>query len=224
MPEMTDTYQWQGRTMFGSDGEKIGKITQIYEDATTGKPEWATVSSGMFATKRNFVPLVGASPDGKDVRATVTKGQVKDAPGIDADGELSESEERRLFEHYGVPYTTDGSTTAQGPPSGVQSTSRGEDDATSERNTGEALPRSDEAGVGTPPREPGGPRLVKRVVTETVTESVPASNEEGRVVEKTVVTTEHVQTGTEMNGEQGQATEGVRRVQITPDGPERGER
>ena len=44
----------------------------------------------------------------------MTKDQVKDAPGVENDGELSEAEERRLFEHYGVPYTTAGSTTAQG--------------------------------------------------------------------------------------------------------------
>jgi len=114
MPEMTDAYQWQGRTMVGSDGEKIGKISEIYEDPQTGKPEWATVSSGLFGTKSNFVPLAGASPDGEDLRAQVTKDQVKDAPGVESDGELSEPEERRLFEHYNVPYTTEGSTTAQG--------------------------------------------------------------------------------------------------------------
>ena len=108
MPEMTDAYQWHGRTMVGSDGDKIGKITEIYEDPETGKPEWATVSSGLFGTKSNFVPLAGASPDGEDVRANVTKDQVKDAPGVENDGDLSEPEERRLFEHYGVPYTTDG--------------------------------------------------------------------------------------------------------------------
>src|SRR3984957_16999295 len=120
MPEMTDAYQWHGRTMVGSDGEKIGKISEIYEDPETGKPEWATVSSGLFGTRSNFVPLAGASPDGEDVRADVTKDQVKDAPGVENDGDLSESEERRLFEHYGVPYTSVGTTTALGAPNGGQ--------------------------------------------------------------------------------------------------------
>ena len=66
------------------------------------------MSSGLFGTKSNFVPLAGASPDGEDVRAHVTKDQVKDAPGVENDGDLSEPEERRLFEHYGVPYTSAG--------------------------------------------------------------------------------------------------------------------
>ena len=51
MPEMTDAYEWHGRTVVGSDGEKIGTISEVYVDAETGKPEWATVSSGLFGTK-----------------------------------------------------------------------------------------------------------------------------------------------------------------------------
>ncbi|MDQ6816231.1 MAG: PRC-barrel domain-containing protein, partial [Actinomycetota bacterium] len=45
---MTEAYGWQGRTIVGSDGEKIGKVKEIYEDQHSGKPEWATVSSGLF--------------------------------------------------------------------------------------------------------------------------------------------------------------------------------
>jgi uncharacterized protein (TIGR02271 family) len=205
MPEMTDAYQWQGRTIVGSDGEKIGKVSEIYEDRGTGKPEWATVSSGLFGTKSNFVPLAGASPDGEDVRANVTKDQVKDAPGVEHDGELSEAEERQLFEHYGVPYTAEGSTTAQGQPDGGQhdetdlsASDRSETDrAASDRSetdgervghdtsgptTDDAMTRSEEQlTVGTRQREAGRARLRKYVVTEMVTKTVPVKREEVRV-------------------------------------------
>ncbi len=191
MPEMTDAYQWHGRTMVGSDGEKIGKISEIYEDPETGKPEWATVSSGLFGTKSNFVPLAGASPDGEDVRAQVTKDQVKDAPGVENDGDLSEPEERRLFEHYGVPYTSEGTTTAQGAPTSGQQT--GSTDSlvtdratvghdTSGPTTDDAMTRSEEElRVGTRQREAGRARLRKYVVTENVTKTVPVSHEEVRI-------------------------------------------
>jgi uncharacterized protein (TIGR02271 family) len=185
MPDMTDAYQWHGRNLVGSDGEKIGKITNIYEDPATGKPEWATVSSGLFGTKSNFVPLAGASPSGEDVRASVTKDQVKDAPGVEADGELSEAEEQRLFEYYDVPYTTAGSTTAQGAPQteGYSETDReqvGHD--TSGPTTDEAMTRSEEElRVGTRQREAGRARLRKYVVTENVTTTVPVSHEEVRI-------------------------------------------
>jgi uncharacterized protein (TIGR02271 family) len=185
MTEMTDTYQWHSRTMIGSDGEKIGKITEIYDDPQTGKPEWATVSSGLFGTKSNFVPLAGASPDGEDVRAQVTKDQVKDAPGVEADGELSEQEERRLFEHYNVPYTTEGSTTAEGRPQGGRDsqTDRGTVGRdVSGPETDEAMTRSEEeVHVGTTQREAGRARLRKYVVTESVTKTVPVQREEVRI-------------------------------------------
>jgi uncharacterized protein (TIGR02271 family) len=195
---MTQAYEWQGRTMVGSDGEKIGKITEIYEDPNTGKPEWATVSSGLFGSKSNFVPLAGASPTGEDVRVDVTKDQVKDAPGVETDGELSEEEEVRLFEHYGVPYTTEGSTTAQGQPNGGQQVDNGAGHDTSGPaghdtsgpaghdtsgpNTDDAMTRSEEElRVGTRQTESGRARLRKYVVTENVTKTVPVSREEVRV-------------------------------------------
>jgi uncharacterized protein (TIGR02271 family) len=185
MTEMTDAYQWHGRTMIGSDDEKIGKITEIYEDPQTGKTEWATVSSGLFGSKSNFVPLAGASPDGEDVRAQVTKDQVHDAPGVEADDELSEQEERRLFEYYNVPYTTQGSTTAQGRPDDGE---RGQSDGgavgqdVSGPETDEAMTRSEEElRVGTRQREAGRARLRKYVVTEMVTKTVPVQHEEVRI-------------------------------------------
>ncbi len=203
MPEMTDAYQWQGRTIVGSDGEKIGKISEIYEDSGTGRPEWATVSSGLFGTKSNFVPLAGAAPHGEDVRADVTKAQVKDAPGVEQDGELSEDEERQLFEHYGVPYTAEGSTTAQGQPNGGQhgetdlsASDRSETDRehvghdTSGPTTDDAMTRSEEQlTVGTRQREAGRARLRKHVVTEMVTKTVPVKREEVRIEREPVTDT-----------------------------------
>ncbi len=186
MPEMTEAYEWKGRTIVGSDGEKLGKISDIYEDPQTGKPEWATVSSGLFGSKSNFVPLAGAAPDGEDVRAQVTKDQVKDAPGVEADGELSEQEEQRLFEHYGVPYTEQGSTTAQGQPQGGEGRAQagrqsvGRD--VSGPQTDDAMTRSEEElNVGTRQRETGRVRLRKYIVTENVTKTVPVQREEVRI-------------------------------------------
>ena len=39
MTTMTDAYTWKGRDVYGSDGEKIGSIKEIYEDGQTGKHE-----------------------------------------------------------------------------------------------------------------------------------------------------------------------------------------
>jgi sporulation protein YlmC with PRC-barrel domain len=105
-----------GRTIVASDGQSIGKVSEIYLDDRTQKAEWATVAGGPLGANSHFVPLAGASSDGDSIRARVTVDQVKDAPSVDSDGDghLSEQEEARLFAHYGIPYSSDGLPTAQG--------------------------------------------------------------------------------------------------------------
>jgi uncharacterized protein (TIGR02271 family) len=180
MTEITNAYDWNDRTVIGSDGEKIGKIDELYRDQQSDKPEWARVHTGLLSTKRSFVPLAGASPKGEDVVVRVSKAQVKDAPGVDPDGELSEQEEMALFEHYGVPYTEQGTVTATGDAGPGAPGDTGQD--VSGPTTDDAMTRSEEElHVGTASRERGRARLRKYVVTEEVQQTVPVRREEVRV-------------------------------------------
>ena len=170
MSELTEAYGFQGRTMLDRDGDKIGKIDDIYEDRQTGEPEWALVNTGLFGTKKTFVPLRGATAAGEDVRVPVEKTHVKDAPGIDADGELSETDERQLFTHYDLGYESEVDGSA------------GNGHDLSRPTTDDAMTRSEEElRVGTERRETGRARLRKYVVTETEQRTVPVRREEVRV-------------------------------------------
>jgi uncharacterized protein (TIGR02271 family) len=177
MTEITHAYDWNGRTVVASDGEKIGKIDDLYLDHQSDRPEWASVHTGLFGSKRSFVPLAGATPQGEDVRVPVFKDQVKSAPGIEPDGELSEQEEIALFEHYDIPYTGQGTVTATGDAGAADT---GHD--VSGPSTDDAMTRSEEElRVGTASRERGRVRLRKYVVTEEVQQTVPVQREEVRV-------------------------------------------
>jgi uncharacterized protein (TIGR02271 family) len=183
---MTEAYTWQGRELIGRDGEQIGKIKEIYEDTATAQPEWALVTSGLFGTRSHFVPIAAARSAGEQVQVDVDKDQVKAAPSVEGDGELSESDEQRLFEHYGVPYTTEGSTTAQGAPTRETPAGEGPTDTdgydTSGPTTDEAMTRSEEElRVGTARQERGRARLRKYIVTEQVQTTVPVQREEVRI-------------------------------------------
>jgi hypothetical protein len=103
MATLEDVQTWKGRKVVDPDGDKVGEIDEIFLDRQTGEPAWATVKTGLFGLKSNFVPLHGAelTEDG-DIRITVDKDLVKDAPKVDADEELTPEEERRLWEHYGL--------------------------------------------------------------------------------------------------------------------------
>src|SRR3954449_10442346 len=128
-----DLFQKRGQDLYDNDGEKIGKIEEIYLDADTGAPEWALVNTGLFGTKSTFVPLRDASEDGGSLRVPYEKSQVKDAPKIDPDGELSQQQESELYRHYGLDYSESrsdsglpeggaGTGTATGTTSGVDTT------------------------------------------------------------------------------------------------------
>ncbi|MFJ6002236.1 DUF2382 domain-containing protein [Arthrobacter sp. NPDC092385] len=209
--EHIDTLLGNGGNVLGSDGEKIGSIGQVYLDDQTGEPSWVTAKTGLFGTSESFVPLQGADIEGHDVRVPYTKHQVKDAPRVESDGNLSPEEEDRLYRHYEVGGGTSGYTdTTTGTTGNVGRGDRDVDiDTTSGRHTGltdtnthsgtttgrgtvghdtsgpttdEAMTRSEEQlHVGTERREVGRARLRKYVVTENVTQTVPVSREEVRV-------------------------------------------
>jgi uncharacterized protein YrrD len=99
--------QFRGQQLAGSDGETIGVIDEIYLDADSGEPEWALVHTGLFGTKRTFVPLTGADEADGQLRVPQDKATVKGAPQVDLDGLLSKDEEAALYRHYGIEYSGD---------------------------------------------------------------------------------------------------------------------
>jgi len=185
MPQMTHAYDWKGRQMVDRDGDKIGTIDELYTDTDTGQPEWAAVKTGLLGTKVSFVPIADAEPSGEQVRVPYEKAQVKDAPNAEADGELSQEEEQRLYSHYGLSYTESRSDSGL-PEGGTRGHATGDRDAvghdTSGPTTDDAMTRSEEElHVGTTERERGRARLRKYVVTEQVQTTVPVKREEVRV-------------------------------------------
>jgi len=187
--QKNDLLQLRGEDLHDANGEKIGKLEEIYLDAQTGEPEWALVNTGMFGTKSSFVPLQGASQDGGTLRVPYDKEQVKDAPKVDPDGELSQSQESELYAHYGLDYSE--SRSDSGLPEGGAGASTGTDrtDAagtvghdTSGPTTDDAMTRSEEElHVGTTQQESGRVRLKKYVVEDEVTQTVPVKREEVRI-------------------------------------------
>jgi uncharacterized protein (TIGR02271 family) len=170
-----------GRTAVDAAGDKIGKIGQVYIDDTTGQPSWITVSTGLFGTKESFAPLQGATSQGDDLVLAVTKDQVKDAPNVENDGHLNESEQATIYEYYaGILGDSAGSAGGTQDFAGEQAGGPGHD--TSGPNTDSAMTRSEEQlQVGTQAVETGRARLRKHVVTENVTQTVPVSHEEVRI-------------------------------------------
>ena len=177
-----------GGTVVGSDGDKIGKVSQVFLDDQTGDPEWVTVTTGMFGSAESFIPLSQGSISGDTIRVPYDKSTVKGAPRVDdSNGKLSENEEADLYRYYGLDYTSGYDTTAG---AGYDATATDTDlnrhgtvgHDTSGPTTDDAMTRSEEQlHVGTERVTTGRARLRKYVVTEQQTVTVPVSHEEVRL-------------------------------------------
>jgi stress response protein YsnF len=175
--------------VYDTGGNKIGDARHVFFDDVTGEPEWVSVSTGLFGTSESFVPIHDATVVEDHLEVPYDKSQVKDAPNVDVDagGHLSEQEEHRLYEHYGIDWDTAWQQTDQRGEAGLARDHT--DDTTGMQQSADvgvsgddAMTRSEERmHVGTERREVGRARLRKYVVTEEVQQTVPVRREEVRV-------------------------------------------
>jgi uncharacterized protein (TIGR02271 family) len=200
----SDIGRQRGGTVVGRDGEKIGSIDEIYLDQQTRQPEWLAVKTGMFGTKLTFVPLADAEATGEGLRVPYDKAQVKDAPHVEPDGELSQAEEARLYRHYGLDYGESRSDT--GLPEG-QGGPVGRD--VSGPETDDAMTRSEEElRVGTRSLETGRMRLRKWIETEPVETTVQTRRDVPRIEREPITNAnrEAAMSGGELTEEEHEVT------------------
>ena len=96
-----------GAPVLGPEDEKIGTVGQVFVDPSSGRPNWMTVHTGLFGRSESFVPLDTAEWDHERVHIEYGKDFIKDAPRIDTDGALSQSEEDQLYRYYGMSHDED---------------------------------------------------------------------------------------------------------------------
>lgn len=101
-----DFSEWHCKDLIDRDGERIGKLEDVYFDVGTDQPQFATVKEGPIGRHLTFVPLndVTVGPDNLEVAGS--KAEVKNAPNLDVErDELSKSDESALYHYYQLNYT-----------------------------------------------------------------------------------------------------------------------
>ncbi|MFF9869559.1 DUF2382 domain-containing protein [Streptomyces sp. NPDC013953] len=183
--------------VYDADGNKIGSASHVFLDDTTGRPDWATVKTGLFGSSETFVPIHDAVLIGDHIEVPYPKNKVKDAPNVDVDagGHLSAEEEQRLYDYYGIRWDAGGTAyvdTGGGGRADADQADAGRADAgltgSEGRTADDAMTRSEEEmHVGVEREQRGRARLRKYVVTEEVQQTVPLRHEEV-VVEREPIT------------------------------------
>ncbi len=98
--------EWHGKNLIDCDGERIGKLEDVYVDVETDEPMFGTVKEGFIGRHLTFVPLGGITIGPDSLRVRVSREQVKEAPNIEMHGdELSREDESILYHHYQLNYT-----------------------------------------------------------------------------------------------------------------------
>jgi stress response protein YsnF len=188
-----------GGTAYGANGDKLGTVEHFFVDDRTGSPTWVSVSTGLFGTRHSLVPAVDASYDEDDgsLRLPVPAETVKSAPHLAGD-HLGPAEEAELRRHYGLeenaiqgvgpgPVAGAPDDTAMAAPTqeiGIVPPPPPVDEQQNALHADGGMVRSEERlRVGTERVATTRARLVKYVVTEEVTITVPIRREEIRLEE-----------------------------------------
>jgi hypothetical protein len=97
---------WQGKLLIDCDGEKLGRLQDVYVDVENDEPQFATVKEGLIGRHLTFVPLRGIQIGPDALALPIAKRDMRSAPNIALQGgELSQEDESSLYHHYELNYT-----------------------------------------------------------------------------------------------------------------------
>ncbi|WP_296106530.1 YsnF/AvaK domain-containing protein [uncultured Corynebacterium sp.] len=187
-------------TAFDKNGDKVGKVGQLFVDSNSGEPTFVAVNTGLFGRNSSLVPLAGAKLNNEELHVAHTKDEISDAPNIsDTDEGLEPEEEERLYKHYGLTtqdsaQTSDRGNTAQaGTAAGTAAGAAGRREETAKTSAdtrgkkaatsddGSVIRSEEQLNVNKEKVASGRARLRKYVVEDTETVEVPVSREEVKV-------------------------------------------
>jgi stress response protein YsnF len=174
----------QGRQLLDRNGQPLGQIREIFLDEATGQPAWAAVDAPGGGDDLVLAPLAHSTREGDAVRVAVTREQVETSPSTSGLTERFSPEHMdRVRAHYADQ--PDDALTGTGGLGGDGDALTGTSGFGRERDTvatGELPPsivRSEEELFVERERVPRERvRLVKRIVVETVTQTIEVRREE----------------------------------------------
>ena len=87
-------------TLAGSGWAACARSISIARPGARNGCSWTST-----ATRPRFVPLADASVESSTIRVAHSAAAIRSAPGIGSEPRIDQSEERRLYDHYGLGYS-----------------------------------------------------------------------------------------------------------------------
>ena len=94
---------WRGQDVLDRDGEKLGKLEDVYVDLGSDEPGLAGVKTGLLGRTVRLVPLRDATFARDAIRVTIAKERFDNAPEAGDEGVLERGVELAVFDHFDLP-------------------------------------------------------------------------------------------------------------------------
>ena len=195
----------QGRELIDSNGQPLGSIREIFLDEATSRPAWAAVDAPGAGGELVLAPLAHSTLEGDAVRVAVTREQVQTSPSTSGLTDRFSAEHMdRVRAHYaGQPA---GGLIGSGAQGDATPTGAAGSDTVAAGDLPASMIRSEEALFVQRERIPRERvRLVKRIVTETVTQTIEVRREEVHFERIALTRSDQDATGSPGTGETVQA-------------------
>jgi hypothetical protein len=99
---------WVGQDVFDAQGERVGKLDEVFYPTSGGDAVFAALKSGLLGRRSSVVPLAGATVGRDYLRLLYTKLTIEDADsGIKGEDGIDGARARQLGEIYGVRIPAD---------------------------------------------------------------------------------------------------------------------
>jgi hypothetical protein len=100
--EIEQIEEWAGQNVVDRDGQKVGKLEDVYFAAGSREAVFGCVKSGMLGRRHFLVPLADASVSREHIRVAYSEDQIKDGPQTDPGATLEAGMEQELARHYEI--------------------------------------------------------------------------------------------------------------------------
>lgn len=112
MSDLPNVGEWRGYDVYLKDGNKLGRLEDVYYDAETDVPQFLCVRTGTLVHKQVLVPARDVTPSPDKLTVAWGEEDTDKAPTMKQGEELTSEDEERAFRHYGMDYAAP--TTASG--------------------------------------------------------------------------------------------------------------
>jgi hypothetical protein len=102
MVDVERVHEWRGEDVLDADGQKVGRLHEVFYDPATGEPVLGSVRAGIFGRRSYLVPLADASAGRGYLRVAHSSALIKRAEGGRGADTLDARATREVSEVYGT--------------------------------------------------------------------------------------------------------------------------